>query len=164
VPVPFSPVQVDGDQYHWEITSLGSRQEKNPELTFTVAGAYEVSLKVTKDGCESSLTKIISVDDTKKVLYIPNVFSPWASNPENQVVKVYGSGISTDGFIFRILNRWGNVLYETTTLSVAQNTGWDGKARGTGEMQALGVYTFMLKGKFLDGEVIQRTGSITLVK
>jgi hypothetical protein len=164
VPVAFTPVQSDADKYFWKITGENSSEQKVLQHTFTEAGEYEVSLLVTKDGCENEMVKIISVGDTRKNLYIPNVFSPWATNPENQVVKVYGAGISTEEFHFRILNRWGNILFETTNLSFAQNTGWDGKARGTGEMQALGVYTFMLKGKFLDGEKIERTGAITMVK
>ncbi len=165
-PVVFTPVVSGMDSYIWSITNTSTNDLDADVLTHTFdqSGIYQVELIVAKKGCTGVAEMPIEVVETKKIIFVPNVFSPWATNPENQTVKVYGSGLSTEGFMFKILNRWGNVLFETTNLSVAQTAGWNGKAKGNGEMQALGVYTYMLQGKFLDGEIIEKTGSVTLVK
>lgn len=159
-PVLFTPNEKDADEYSWNLNDETIGKE-SLQYTFLTSGSYPVTLSISKNGCDSSLTKIINVQE-KKVLYVPNVFSPTASNPENRVVKVYGYGLSAQGFLFKIVNRWGNTLYETTDLSIAQNQGWNGKAKN-GELQALGVYTYVLKGMFLDGEKFEKTGPVTLI-
>jgi hypothetical protein len=101
---------------------------------------------------------------SKSELYVPNAFNPNALNPENQVVKVYGNNVAEDGFYFKIVNRWGKVMYETKSFSEANMVGWNGVNNNTGESLELNVFTYLLRGKFIEGEEFVRVGTVTLVK
>jgi hypothetical protein len=162
VAIEFYPVENNADSYTWNFGDGNVSTAKNPVHAFGSVNDFEVTLTVENQGCESSSSVIVSVAE-QRVIYVPNMFSPSAADPENRVVKVYGEGISPDNFLFRILNRWGNTLFETTSLDLAQNQGWDGRARN-GEMQAIGTYTYIVKGMFLDGVPFEKVGTVTLAR
>lgn len=163
VPVTFTPENQDADEYQWDFGNNQTGSGQVVEQTYTEPGTYEVVLMITEDGCEGEGRTTIEVEENK-VVYVPNIFNPAAANPENRVIKVYGEGISEDDFIFKIVNRWNKVMFETEDLQFAQNTGWTGAALDNSEMQALGVFTYILRGKFLDGETFEKTGTITLAR
>lgn len=102
----------------------------------------------------------------ERSLYVPNAFAPFSpkANNEDKVIKVYGREISPDDFFFRIFNRWGEVMYETTSYEEASQTGWNGIAETTGREQSFGIYQYILKGKFNSGKPIDQMGSINLIK
>ena len=99
----------------------------------------------------------------ERALYVPNAFSPAASDPEDQVVKVYGQQITDEGFIFRIYNRWGQMVYETTSFVEANTVGWYG-ITSSGEDESLGVYHYTLSGTFTSGRIFQRHGTIQVIQ
>lgn len=158
----FLPNTTDADSYSWDFGDGESSMEKSPVYAYEQTGSYEVTLTVEKDGCEASATTTVEIGE-QRVVYVPNIFNPAAINPENQVVKVYGEGIAPSDFLFKIVNRWGGTLFETSSLNLAQTRGWDGTA-SNGEMQALGTYTYIVQGKFLDGETFEKIGTVTLAK
>ncbi|MCK5279487.1 MAG: gliding motility-associated C-terminal domain-containing protein, partial [Cyclobacteriaceae bacterium] len=101
---------------------------------------------------------------SKDELYVPNAFNPTAQNTENQVVKVYGNNVDEYGFSFKIVNRWGKVMYQTNSFDEANRVGWDGVNNNNNEEQELTVFTYILKGRFIEGEPFERTGTVTQVK
>lgn len=161
--IQFIPENPNGELYSWSFGDGEESTQNSPEHLYREPGDYTVSLIVEENGCEAASKKTLTIFE-EKILYIPNVFSPSASDVENRVVKLYGKGISPDGFLFRIVNRWNNVLFETLDLDVAKNQGWDGRSKNNGEMQAQGVYTYVIKGEFLDGETFEGTGTVTLLR
>lgn len=151
------------DSYNWEYGD-GNSGTGNPTYhAYQTPGEYEVKLTVQNEGCmgESSSPVIVKI---RNDLYVPNVFNPNALNTENQVVKVYGSNVSEEDFSFKILNRWGNVMYQTSSFNTANTQGWDGKEHNNNEMQSLSAFTYVLRGKFKDGEPFEKTGTITLLQ
>jgi|GEM_PF-875479 len=96
-------------------------------------------------------------------MYIPNTFSPSAANPEEKVWKIYGSQLETEGFLLRIYNRWGNLIYENASLAELTQRGWDGRNPGTGKVESGGVYTYTVSGKLIGGAPFQKIGSIQLI-
>ncbi|MFW5760661.1 MAG: PKD domain-containing protein, partial [Cyclobacteriaceae bacterium] len=162
VDVEFFPDITDADSYNWEFGDGETSNEVYPIHAYDQANNYEVTLTVENDGCENSSSVTVVIGE-QRVIYVPNIFSPAAVNPENQVVKVYGEGIASSDFLFKVVNRWGGTLFETNSLDLAQNSGWDGRANN-GEMQTLGTYTYIVKGKFLDGETFEKIGTVTLAK
>jgi len=64
----------------------------------------------------------------QRALFVPNALSPDAPDPEDQVVKVYGQQIVDEDFIFRIYNRWGQLVYETNSFAEANTVGWRGES------------------------------------
>lgn len=106
-------------------------------------------------GCASS-------DDIKiKVykgpdIYVPNAFTP-DGNGINDILRAIPVGIK-DFHYFRIFNRWGAMIFTTTN---ALN-GWDGSIRGN--QQPTGTYVWMAEGLDYKGNIVQRKGTVTIIK
>jgi gliding motility-associated-like protein len=96
-------------------------------------------------------------------VYIPNLFSP-NHDGSNDVFRVRANGIGQ--IAFRIFNRWGEMVFETSDIQRATAAGWDGTYQGKEQPQ--GTYVWQLKGTFTDGTAIQfegkNTGNITLIR
>lgn len=82
--------------------------------------------------------------DAEGQIYFPNVFAPEASDPDNQVFKVFGHGIANQPFKLEIYNRWSVLVYETDTFEEANTLGWDGQNR-TGREEQSGIYYVYVK-------------------
>ena len=96
-------------------------------------------------------------------LFIPNVFSPQATNPENKQLKVYGTLIQENDFNFRIYNQWGQLVYQTSSFVEANVTGWPGDIKNNDGKQSNNVYTYTVEGKFFDGIPFAKTGTATML-
>jgi gliding motility-associated-like protein len=104
-------------------------------------------------GCREQDTLIVNVEDII-TLYVPNAFTP--VDGRNPLFKA--SGIGVDHFDFYIFNRQGEKIFESHDLE----TGWDGTFKGDAVQQ--GVYVWLAKALSSTGKVIERTGSVTVVK
>lgn len=88
-------------------------------------------------------------------VFVPNIFSP-NGDGFNDLLFVRGKGIAEMEFI--IYNRWGEKVFETTNMA----TGWDGTYLG--EPLNLAVFVYVVKGKFKNGELIDKKGNFTLLR
>jgi hypothetical protein len=131
----------------------GSAAEGSLTSKVAVSGNYFTVGNVDENGTTAVLP----------ILYFPNTFSPSATNPDEKVWKIYGSQLAAEGFQIRIYNRWGNLIFESESLEVLKQTGWDGRNADTGKIENAGVYTYTLKGMLLNGEAFQKIGSIHLI-
>lgn len=86
---------------------------------------------------------------------VPSAFSP-DGNGMNDVLYVKGNGI--EQMRFRILNRWGQVVFESTSPKI----GWDGTYKG--KPQDSDVYVYLLWVQFKDGSTAEQQGNITLMR
>lgn len=89
-------------------------------------------------------------------LYIPNAFRPLGS--KNPVFKPINSFVSIDGYKFSIFTRTGECIFLTTD----PQEGWDGRIDGV--MVPMGVYVYYIEYKMPDGTMMERTGTVMLVK
>ena len=89
------------------------------------------------------------------LLDVPNAFTPGRFG-QNGIEKVQGFGISH--MIFRIYNRWGQMVFESNN----PNQGWDGTFKGVA--QPMDVYGYTLEATYFDGKKTTRTGDITLIR
>ncbi|WP_420317462.1 gliding motility-associated C-terminal domain-containing protein [Ekhidna sp.] len=96
--------------------------------------------------------------------YIPEAFSPNASDFKNQTFKIFGEQIVEDGFSLQIYNRYGIVVYSTESFVEANSLGWDGVNQKTGEEEPAGVYYYTVRFQFNTGLPIQEKGAFYLVK
>ena len=153
-----------GANYLWNFgNGVTSNQVSPPDQTFSEQRPYPVTLRGAIGGCRDSSTVVINAYRLQQV-FVPNVFSPRAANPENQTLKVYGVGIVNSDFEFRIYSRWGDVVYETTDFTQANIQGWAGTNGTTSATLPLGGYTYTLRGRFSDGSTFEKTGVITLLR
>jgi gliding motility-associated-like protein len=84
-------------------------------------------------------------------MWIPNAFTP-NNDGKNDIFEVVGDFPCGD-LTFTILDRWGEVIYQTTQKHIT----WDGLYKG--ERVKQGVYVFMLEGLHYS-----KIGSITVMR
>ena len=89
-------------------------------------------------------------------VFIPNVFSPNQDNINDNFMPIIPCEL--DEYEFKIFNRWGEQVFQSTML----NDGWNGYYKG--EETSSGVYFYLLKYKFSDGERKIMTGDVTLIR
>jgi hypothetical protein len=148
--------------FEWTLSDGTSSEKKFLAHNFIEGGLYEAALILTDiNGCEISREVQILVKDTalqaRESYWIPNALSPYETNPENKVIKVYGK-LAPEDFSFTIYSRWGQVLYSTNDLAEANNVGWDGNNA------PMDTYTYVLKAKENNGNKIEKSGTITLIR
>jgi len=88
-------------------------------------------------------------------IFIPNTFTP-NGDGKNDVFYVYSNGIKSMRII--VFNQWGQKLFESNN----QSLGWDGKYQG--KIQPNGVYAYALQATLTDGSIVNRSGSISIVR
>lgn len=109
-------------------------------------------------GCTTDYTVYITANDcSPQSLVIPNVFSPNGDNL-NDLFHITGSGIAEA--IAVIMNRWGQELYVGDVLT----GGWDGVVQSNGKEAPEGTYYFILDGVYTNGDPIEATGEVTLLR
>jgi gliding motility-associated-like protein len=89
-------------------------------------------------------------------LYVPSAFSP-NKDGLNETFYPFPVGIKAINY-FKVFNRWGQLLFTSTTLL----KGWDGKYLGVD--QPTGVYVFMAQGVDKNGKLHTKQGSVTLIR
>ncbi len=115
---------------------------------------YQVVAR-TPEGCRGEAYVTIRVYKGPEI-YVANAFSP-NNDGKNELFMPVPVGIKSLNY-FRVFNRWGQLLYSTTTL----HAGWDGRFAGV--EQATGVYVWMIQGVTEDGKLISRQGNVTLIR
>jgi gliding motility-associated-like protein len=107
--------------------------------------------------CETSLLSVAVKGTTlsTKEIFVPNVFTP-NGDGKNDVLLVYGNYVAS--MQLRIFNQWGQLVFYSDNIS----QGWDGRYKG--QQQPIGVYAYSLKVVLNDNTVINKKGSINLVR
>lgn len=94
--------------------------------------------------------------------YFSTTLSPNASNPENRVIRIFGDRVTPKDFRFQVFNRWGVIVYETTSAETMMNEGWDGKYHGS--VLQSGVYPYSLSYVDTANKAVKKTGFITIIQ
>lgn len=105
-------------------------------------------------GCRDTAYTSVIVSPLDDV-YIPSGFTP-NGDGKNEVVRVAGSNIKE--LDFKIYNRWGGLVFYTAD----KGKGWDGKLAGM--LQPAGTYVYVVRVKKINGQVIQKKGTVTLIR
>jgi gliding motility-associated-like protein len=88
-------------------------------------------------------------------LFFPNAFTPNGDGNNDRFTAV---GLYGKSFSLSIYDRWGKLAFQTES----QEMGWDGKIKGVDAPE--GVYVFRARVVGYKDEVIQKTGTVTLVR
>jgi gliding motility-associated-like protein len=112
-------------------------------------------------GCLASTDILVRVLKRRPV-YVPNAFSPNTDGANDRFTLYAGPAVSGIDRL-RIYDRWGELLYEGEALRPGDPTeGWDGTFRG--EPMNPGVFIYIFDVRFLDGEIRQYSGEVTLLR
>ncbi|MBA4058473.1 MAG: hypothetical protein C0490_27395, partial [Marivirga sp.] len=126
-----------------------------------IAGVDKVKSENTAAGRIYVLGESIPVTGIPGEFYLSTSLSPRAANTDNQFIKVFGNRLVETNFQFHVYNRWGLLVFETTSLTNMITKGWDGRHKG--EYLPTGSYPFILKATTINGEVIERKGMISVI-
>ena len=120
-------------------------------------------LKITdEDNCMAiDSVRILVVKD--RPIYIPNIISP--DNPQsfpNDKFTLFAGPAAERIELLRIYDRWGELVYQGTDMPLGSDgsQGWDGTFRG--KKVNPGVFAFVAYVRFVDHEVIEYTGDVTV--
>jgi len=146
---------VPGSQYRWSPAPFFNNNDA--ESTYgTIAFTGYITLNVTNQwGCAASDSVLVNTESCCQ-LAMPNAFMPDKIGSVNAIYRP----ITIRTFnvhIFRIVNRWGQTVFETNNLA----NGWDGTFNGV--PQDVGVYFYYLKYD-CEGKTIEKTGDVTLIR
>ena len=117
--------------------------------------AGDVTLTVTDPyGCVASSNTYLD-PQACCALSIPSAFTP-NGDGRNDVFRPILKGYH-NFHTFRIVNRWGQTVFETTST----NGAWDGTFNGV--PQDIGVYYYYLKYD-CEGKTLEAKGDVTLIR
>ena len=138
--------QSTGNVVSWEWYSPGSNpiisNQENPTFTFPegIVDTYPVRLVVESEvGCIDTVEYILSVN-SDIIFYAPNAFTP-DGDEFNQDWAFYVDGIDVYNFELLILDRWGEIIFETHDV----NSKWDGTYHG--RIVPAGTYNWIARVK-----------------
>jgi len=152
--ITYSNQSINADNYLWDFGDGDTSSAVNPVHAFDDFGEYLVCLIATSEfGCSDSICKLLDLNNY--VVDVPNAFSP-NGDDRNNILYVKGQGIKE--IDFRVYNRWGELVFETNNI----NSGWDGTYKG--EPQGMEAYGYYLKAVFLNDEIVEKKGNVTLMR
>jgi gliding motility-associated-like protein len=108
----------------------------------------------TENGCTATDSIVVMVSP-ESLLDMPNAFSPGSA--PNDILKINKRGIATLKY-FRIFNRWGTKVFETSDI----DQGWNGQFNGS--PQPMGVYVYMIEAYTNTGRRFYKQGNVTLIR
>lgn len=146
---------VEVDAIQWTPSdNLSCSDCQDPIATPEKSTLYIVTVTDTL-GCISKDSVMIKVILPCYEVFVPNSFSP-NNDGLNDLQCVLGNCIISFDFI--IFNRWGEQVFQ----SVYQDKCWDGTYRG--QPVQSGIYIYKLSATTKEGERIEKTGNITVIR
>jgi gliding motility-associated-like protein len=133
-------------------TSLDFSNSYRPTFKGLTSQLYLVQLK-TRSGCVTVDTQFVKIK--KKIeIYVPTTFTPNGNGLNDYLYPVL-MGFQKLNY-FRIYDRWGKLLFQTTT----ERPGWDGRVKG--DRQELQTVVWVVEAVDVDGVTHKRKGTTIL--
>jgi gliding motility-associated-like protein len=147
-----------GTFFEWSpAVGLNDPSSATPMATLTHDQEYHVLISSQK-GCSVTDTQFVKVNpDSGRAakVFVPTAFTPNGNNV-NDRLRPLGQIGAID--YFRVYNRWGNMLYQTSIIG----DGWDGRYKGV--VQQSDTYTWILSGKTPEGKPFKLSGKTVLIR
>ncbi|WP_367391711.1 gliding motility-associated C-terminal domain-containing protein [Lewinella sp. LCG006] len=154
----YSPVT-----YTW--TPMDSLSCLNPDCSLvqvdpTSTTTYQV-LVTNENGCTATDEVTIRVIKDRPV-FIPNVFSPNNDGSNDGFTIFSGPGLELIEKL-QIFSRWGELVFEANNIFPNdEGVGWDGQFNG--EPVNPGVFVYLAQLRFVDEEIVEVKGDVTLIR
>ena len=134
--------------------------------SYSADGIYDVKLTVFNyAGCSKEIITQIIIGDGY-LLMVPNVFTPNNDGKNDVFVPKFSGFINIS---MRIYNAYGNLLHESAenggddgngNIIKPQITPWDGSNADLNSK----MYIYHINGVIINGEVIEKTGTIQILR
>jgi len=130
-------------------------------ITPTKSTNYKVTV-MNESGCIASDQVLVRVSNDNLV-YVPTVFSP-NGDGANDLLRPLSSAAVQEINMFRVFNRWGELIYENKEIDMVSNIeGWDGNTL-SGRKAPPGVYLYFAEVSFKNGTTEMLSGDVSLVR
>lgn len=133
------------------------------EFTYLPLNSYRHTITVVdSNGCVAKDAVQVVVNKPRNI-YVPNIFNPNSTDPDNSTVRIFMGTDVAKVHKWLIFDRWGDAVHQAKEFErddVAH--AWDGQVRG--DQGQLGVYVWYALVEFIDGEIIEYKGDITLMR
>jgi gliding motility-associated-like protein len=153
------PVALNGTggvTYLWQpATWLSNPTIANPIATPKENITYQLTA-ISKGGCKAMDEIQINVYKIAPGFYVPSGFTP-NNDGNNDVIRPILMGMRSLK-LFRIYNRWGQLLFTTSE----KGKGWDGTFKGS--QQDPGTFVWMAEGVTYLGENLKKQGTVVLLR
>ena len=158
--VQFTDLSKGADLWSWQFddqsTSVSSLQ--NPKFTYPDTGCYLVTLAVQNTfACKDTVKTHVCVKN-QFTFYAANAFTP-NGDGLNDTWSPTGQDIDPAAYELLIFNRWGDVVFSTTTFG----KGWDGTSISSANAQE-DTYAWKVTLKDLQGLRYTYTGNLHLIR
>ena len=160
VPLKLQARTIDNSYtYQWNPTDgLNFSSGKTPVFNYNKEIEYTIRIG-SGSGCltvDTLLVRITSSPKLKSDIYVPKAWSP---NGDGHNDKLFPLPVNIRQLIyFRIFNRWGELVFETSQI----NQGWNGIFKG--KPQVSDVYTWTLEALGEDDKHYRFNGSSLLLR
>jgi gliding motility-associated-like protein len=156
---PLQLAATGGDNYSWS-PSIGLSDDRigNPVATISHIGdsiRYKVRV-YNRAGCYDSASVLVKIFKTLPAVFVPNAFTP-DGDSKNDLLKPIAVGMKQIDY-FKVYNRWGQLVFSTTT----NNHGWDGTIKG--KLQSSGMYVWAVKAIDYNGQPYTKKGTAILIR
>lgn len=149
-----------GFSYNWSPpTGLSNTTIYNPVFKYDKQTEFTITI-ITDLGC-----KVVDTLSVKIAIQAPiintGIFVPkaWTPNGDGHNDKLYPMTANLlELKYFRIFNRWGQIVFQTTTLG----QGWDGIFKG--QPQVMDTYTWNAEAIGVDGRYYKSAGNSILIR
>jgi gliding motility-associated-like protein len=148
----------EGAVYTWTPSAYfqGKKDTLNNEVFAVVSQTSEVKVHIkTAFGCEASDSLKVTTKPCCGV-YFPNAFAPTGNVIQNRVFRPITTGVHRVNN-FRVVNRWGQVMYE----SKVEREGWNGLYNGV--PQDMGTYYYYINYR-CEGKDVEERGEFILIR
>ncbi|MGN6436213.1 MAG: PKD domain-containing protein [Agriterribacter sp.] len=154
-PTSFTNTSIGAVRYSWDFGDGETSTLTNPVHQYNKTATYNACLIAYNEfGCPDTLCQPVSAL-VSPLIAVPSAFSP---NGDGVNDYVYVRGYAIDKMVFRIYNRWGQLVFQTAD----RRQGWDGKYKGV--VQPMDAYAYTLEVEFTDGTRATKQGDITLLR
>lgn len=144
-----------GMQYSWlPETGLNNSGIYNPVANPRQTTSYTVTV-TDIFGCVNKDTLLLTV--LTPHFWVPTAFTP-DGNGISDIFYVRGEDITN--FECIVFNRFGEQIFTSKSIE----TGWDGRRQNGGEDLPSGAYVYHIQGTLSNGEVVNTTGLINLIR
>ena len=125
-------------------------------ITYSESGTYNVTLTASNSACSDVATLQIFVSSLPQPnIHVPNVFTPNQDGVNDEFFIETSFAQSIQLFI---LNRWGEVVYQTSEF----NSKWNGDINGKAASDGVYFYKYEVLG--INSDVLTGHGNITLIR
>ena len=157
--VEFLNTSTNSEFFTWNFNDEYQTILENPVYTFERPGIHFVRLTaVHESGCRDTSEYELNVIP-KSSYFLPNAFTP-NNDSKNDLFKGVGDTQYITDFEMKIINRWGEIIFQTTD----PTEGWNGQKNNVGDPVPRGTYIVL--AKYLNGEGVLKElqGTTTVVR